>query len=213
MIARTRTDESGMSLVELMVVLLLMSIVAALLFGFLYSVLNTTTRMTSDTQTEKQIELALRPVTENIRSASAISTSFPTTSSCAPGGYPSGYSNCLAFTVARPTSGDLTCPQSVMVYGLKADGVLREDRTDYGMVSGVCGVTQTYTARPLLNNITNGGTPLFTYFDAYGNQLAASASPTAYAAAVTVRVSLNVQYRKGSPTLTYTSDLAVRNNR
>jgi len=203
-----------MSLVELTVVLLLMSIVAALLFGFLYSVLNTTNRMTSDTQTEKQIELALRPVTENIRSASTISTSYPTTSSCAPGSYSSGYTNCLAFTVARPTSGNLTCPQTVMVYGLKADGVLREDRTDYATVSGVCRVTQTYTGRPLLNNITNGATPLFTYFDAFGNQLnPATATPTAFAAAVTVRVSLNVQYRKGSPTLTYTSDLAVRNNR
>jgi type II secretory pathway component PulJ len=211
---RTRTDESGMSLVELMVVLLLMSVVGALLFGFLASVLNTTTRMSSDTQTEKQIELALRPVTENIRSASAIATSYPTTSSCPSGSYPSGYSNCLAFTIARPTSGNLTCPQSVMVYGLKADGVMREDRTDYGMVSGVCGVTQAYTGRPLLKNIANGGTPLFTYFDAFGNQLdPSSASPTAFAAAVTVRVSLNVQYRKGSPLLTYTSDLAVRNNR
>jgi hypothetical protein len=39
-----------------------------------------------------------------------------------------------------------------------------------------------------------------------------SDAPT-FAGTVTVRVSLKVQYKVGAPLLSYTSDLAVRNNR
>jgi len=213
---RMHGDESGTTLIELTVVVLLFSIVGVLLFGFLSSVYSTTSRMSSDVETEKAIELALRPLTANVRSASAIATAYPSTTSCGAGSYPTGYANCLAITIARPTSGNLTCPKSVMVYGLKSDGVVREDRTDYAMTSGVCNVATTYKGRPLLENVVNGATPLFTYFDTFGNLIdpsAAGQTTTPFAAAVTVRISVSVQYRAGSPLLGYTSDLAVRNNR
>jgi type II secretory pathway component PulJ len=216
MIAERRHDETGTSLVELMVVTLLLSIVGVIMFGFLWSVINTTTRETSNTEAEKAITLALRPLTENVRSASLISTTYPSTSSCPAGTYPSGYTNCLSFTIGRPAAGALTCPKSVVTYGLKSDGILREDRTDYRVVAGVCGLAFSYQGRPLLKNISNGATPLFTYFDAFGNKLdpaAAGQTTTPFKNAVTVRVSVNDRYRLGAPLLSYTSDLAVRNNR
>jgi type II secretory pathway component PulJ len=212
----TRDDESGTTLIELTVVLLLVSIVGILLFGFLWSVYRTTGRMTSDSQTEKSIQLAIRPLTENVRSASTIATTYPATTSCAAGSYPTGYANCLAFTIARPAAGQLTCPKSLITYGLKSDGILREDRTDYAFSGGACVVSRSYTGRPLLTNVVNGATPLFTYFDAFGNKLdpnAAGQTTTPFATAVTIRVSLSAQYAAGSPLLSYTSDLAMRNDR
>ena len=208
--------ESGSTLIELTVVMLLISIVSILLFGFLWSVYRTTGRMTNDSQTEKSIQLAVRPLTENVRSASSIATTYPATASCTAGSYPTGYTNCLAITIARPSTGQLVCPKTVMVYGLKSDGILREDRTDYTFTAGACVASRSYTGRPLLTNVVNGGTPLFTYFDTFGNQLdpsAAGQTTVPFASAVTVRVSLKAQYATGAPLLSYTSDLALRNNR
>ncbi len=205
-----------MTLVELAVVMLLMSIVAAMLLAFMSSVMRTTTRATNDVETQKLIGLALRPATENIRGATTIATVYPATSSCSAGSYPTGYANCLSVTVMRPTAGQLSCRRSVFTYGLKSDGILREDRTDYALVGGTCAVTTSYSGRPLLKKVVNGSQPLFTYFDRFGNQLDPNASGQTvipFTDVVTIRVTLNVQYQSGSPLLSYTSDLALRNNR
>jgi type II secretory pathway component PulJ len=204
------------TLIELTVVLLLMSVVGAMLFGFLWSVTRVSTRATNDSETEKAISLALRPVTENIRGTASIATAYPSTTSCPAGAYPTGYSNCLSVTVLRPAPGQLSCRRSVFTYGLKSDGVLREDRTDYALVGGSCAVTASYTGRPLLRSIVNGSQPLFMYFDRFGNLLdpgAVGQTTVPFTDALTIRVSLNVQYQSGSPALTYTSDLALRNSR
>lgn len=217
MIRRIRRNEDGVTLIELAIVLMLTSIVATMLVGFLGSVFRVSTRATNASETQKSITLTLRPVTQNIRGTASVATVYPSTTSCtAAGSFPTGYPNCLQVTVLRPVAGQLSCPKSVFTYGLKSDGILREDRTDYGMVSGSCAVTTSYTGRPLLTNIVNGAQPLFTYFDRFGNQInpAASGQTTApFTTAVTIRVTLNVQYQTGTPLLSYTSDLALRNNR
>jgi type II secretory pathway component PulJ len=217
MMTRARRDEAGITLIELAVVLMLMSIVAIILFGFLDSVMRVSTRATNNSEAEKAISLTLRPVTENIRGTATVASVYPSTTSCTSGGsYPAGYTNCLQVTVMRPTAGQLTCQRTVYTYGLKADGILREDRTDYSLVGGTCTVGTSYTGRPMLKNIVNGSAPLFTYFDQFGNQLDPAASgQTAlpFTTAVTIRVTLNVRYQTGSPLLSYTSDLALRNNR
>ena len=82
--------------------------------------------------------------------------------------------------------------------------------------SGTCAVTSSYSGRPLLKNVVNGSQPLFTYFDRFGNQLDPAASGQTvvpFVNAVTVRVTLNAQYQSNAPLLSYTSDLALRNNR
>jgi type II secretory pathway pseudopilin PulG len=208
------STEAGMTVLELMVALALLSVVGVILTSFFISAMSTTSRATTDSETEKKIELAIRPITEDIRSASAISSTYPSSPSCSTGSYPSGYANCLSFTVARPTSGQLTCPRSVFVIGVKS-GVLRMDRSDYGVVNGLCNTVRTVSGYPLLMGITTG-TPLFTYFDNFGNPLnpsAAGQTTGPFVAAGTVRVTLNVAYQTGAPLLSYTSDLAMRNNR
>jgi len=216
MISRVRPNEDGVTLVELAVVLFLMSIIAAILMTFLATMMRTTTRTANSTETQKQIALALRPLTANVRGSGSIATVYPSTSSCPTGVYPTGYTNCLSTTVMRPIPGQLSCRRSIFTYGLKPDGVLREDRTDYAVVGGTCAVTKSYAGRPLLANVKNGSQALFTYFDRFGNQIDPNASgQTAilFTDAVTIRVALNVQYQSGSPLLSYTSDLALRNNR
>lgn len=216
MTVRARRNEDGVTLIELAVVVFLMSIVATILLTFLSTVMHVTTRASNESETQKRIALALRPATENIRGTASIATVYPTTSSCAASSYPIGYANCLQVTVLRPMPGQLTCRRSVFTYGLKSDGILREDRTDYELNGGTCVVTASYAGRPLLSNIVNGSQPLFTYFDRFGNQLDPNASgQTAipFTHAVTIRVTLNTQYQSGSPLLSYTSDLALRNNR
>ena len=212
----TRRNEDGVTLIELAVVLMLVSIVAAMLLGFLGSVFRVSTRATNDSQTEKAISLALRPVTQNIRGTASIATVYPATPSCTAGSYPTGYSNCLQVTVLRPMAGQLSCRKSVFTYGLKADGNLREDRTDYALSGGSCVVTASYTGRPLLKNIVNGALPLFTYFDRFGNPInpaAAGQTTLPFLDTGTIRVTLSAQFQSGSPLLSYTSDLALRNNR
>jgi type II secretory pathway pseudopilin PulG len=211
-----RADEAGTTLVELLATLAIMSVVGVLLFGFLFSVINTTTRATSDTETEKRIQLALRPLTADVRGATTVSQTYPAATSCPTGSYPTGYTNCLSLTILRPEAGALTCPRTVVTYGLKPDGTLREDRTEYRFVGGSCVATTLSSGRVVLAKIQNGTTPLFTYYDSLGNVMnpAASGQTTAaIAGAARVRVSLNVQYRSGSPLLRYSTDLAMRNNR
>jgi hypothetical protein len=102
-----------------------------------------------------------------------------------------------------------------MTYGLKSDGIIREDRTDYKLVGGTCSVAASYVGRPILKNVSNGSTPLFSYFDAFGNKLdpATATSTIGFTKALTVRISVTASYQANSPLLSYTSDLALRNNR
>jgi prepilin-type N-terminal cleavage/methylation domain-containing protein len=216
MTARVHRNDDGVTLVELMVVVMLMGIVSAALVGFLWSVMGVSTRATDHSEAQKALVLALRPVTQNLRGTASVATAYPSTSSCPAGSYPTGYPNCLSVTVLRPVAGQLTCRRSVFVYGLKSDGILREDRTDYALVGGTCTVTSTYSGRPLLRNVVNGSQPLFTYFDRFGNKIdpAASGQTTVpFVNVVTIRVTLNAEYQKDAPLLTYNSDLALRNNR
>lgn len=212
---RRASREAGFTMMELVVTILLLSIVGVIMMTFLVSAVTSTARATSNVETEKSIQLALRPVTEDVRSASQISGTYPSSSSCPTGSYPTGYANCLSFTIARPENGQLSCPKSLVVVGLTS-GVLRISRTDYGIVGGSCVVTKSSNAYPLVTHVVNGSQPLFTYFDRFGNQLnpAATGQTTAsFVAATTVRVALNVSYTTGGPLISYTSDLAVRNNR
>jgi len=214
--ARVNRNEDGVTIVELGVVVMLMGIVAAMLASFLWSVMGVSTRATSHSEAQKALVLALRPVTQNIRGTATIATTYPSTSTCPTGSYPTGYTNCLSVTVMRPAAGQLTCRRSVVIYGLKSDGILREDRTDYALVGGTCTVTRTYSGRPLLRNVVNGSQPLFRYFDRFGNEInpaAGGQTTVPFVSTVTVRVTLNAEYRKNAPLLSYTSDLALRNNR
>jgi hypothetical protein len=150
-------------------------------------------------------------VLQDLRAAESISQTYPTTSTCPSGGsYPSGYANCVQFTVPHTTSALATCPYSQITYGV-VNGVMREDKTDY---NASCTATSGFTGKVILSNLTNGNRALFAFTDRYGNVLSSSTnSTTDYAASSTIRVQLYIRPLPSVGELDVFSTAALRNNR
>lgn len=215
----TGRDQDGMTLVELTVVLLVMSVVGAMTLTFLNHMTSLSARAAADVNNEAAANLVLRTVTEDVRAATSIATSYPTTSSCPSGvAYPAGYANCLSFRVLHTTGVNTTCPYSVITYGL-VGARLYEDRTDY---SASCAATSTTSHKVVASNVSNGTTPLFTFYDQNGNLLSSTQSgagitnttnPSDWAAASSAKVSLSFSYTPAPTPVAFTSTVALRNNR
>jgi prepilin-type N-terminal cleavage/methylation domain-containing protein len=191
--------EDGVTLVELLVVMAISLLVAGVVLGFLEATTSVVARTSNDVRAENDARLALRTLTQDIRAASPSSITF--TSSIA-GACPTTPTpgDCLSFTILRGTTAAPTC-RSTIIYGLLTDRV-RQTRSDANCPTAVS------ISRPLVNNVANGTTPLFTYYDAQGNPLTSG-----QATAKTVRVTLVVTYTGGQGPLTLTSTLALRNAR
>ena len=215
---RTR-DQEGVTLVELTVVLLVMAIVSSMIFTFFNHLTNISTRATADVQTEAQANIVLRTVTEDVRAATNIATTYPSTTSCPSGtSYPAGYGNCLSFRVPHVTAVNTSCPYSSIIYGLVGTS-LYEDRTDY---NASCTATSTTLHKVLASNVKNGTTPLFTFYDETGNMLSStqtgagitnSTNAADWAAASSAKVSLSFSYQSNAPVTAFSSTVALRNNR
>ena len=81
-------------------------------------------------------------------------------------------------TILRPEAGALTCPRTVVTYGLKSDGVLREDRTEYRFVGGSCVGTTMSSGRAVLENKAGLLTPgVFGRLQLYGGDIDAMLIP------------------------------------
>jgi type II secretory pathway pseudopilin PulG len=199
-----------MSLIELVVttgVLLLFTVMA---FNFLISTNNTASRTTKDVQAENDARLALRQMTEDIRAAAPITTTYPSTGSCPSATYPAGFANCLSITIVRNTVAGQSCPKSVITYGL-VNGSVKSDRVNY---NSSCTATSTTTGKTVIASVVNpSGTALFRFFDSAGNELASSAPSSSFSSAASVMVTLVVQYQAGAPNITVSSTAALRNNR
>jgi type II secretory pathway pseudopilin PulG len=216
-----RGDESGVSLVELVVVMMMMSIVSALAFGVLVETTRVASRADNSTRGENDGRLALRTVSEDIRAAVQIRASSSTTA-CASGlTFPAGFATCVAFLVPHEIAANantttlagakpISCPFSNITYGLKA-GVLREDRTDY---NASCAATTTTTGRVILSNVDNtSAQPLFTFYDTFGNQLAATNTLTDFQDAGSLSIQVYLNYQKGAPDISLVTTAALRNGR
>jgi prepilin-type N-terminal cleavage/methylation domain-containing protein len=212
-----RSDE-GYTLPEVMITLLLLGIVSALLLGFLSNVLSTTSRATRDVDAEKEASLVLRSVAQDIRAASDISTTYPATSAtstCPQGGsyaapsY-SGYTQCVGFTIRQPTDGIATCPRTEVRYGVN-NGELRQDRTVFKVVLGVCQAVDTTTGRSLMTNVTN--TDIFSYLDGSGRNVLSPSPIGNPVDARTLKLHLVKRYQQNVPVLDFTTVLSLRNNR
>lgn len=221
-----RKREDGFTAAELIVACGLVAVVAAITFGFVDQTTKVSNRTTRSVQTERDTQLALRVLTQDIRGANPISATYPTApSACPPGvGFPpatagaTGYTNCLRFALTHSTSaafclstefGKVPRPYSIVTYGLR-DNILYEDRTDY--TTSCTTPSRNYKARPVLRDVMNAstGTPLFTYYDDNGRQLANNVSVTD---AGSVRVTLVVQFEKPNRRVTLSNVATVRNNR
>ena len=206
---RLRSD-AGFTLLEMVVTLGIMSLAAAGALAFLDNTTSVTTRASADVATENNARLALRDITEDLRGATVISTTYPTGSACSNGTYPSGYSNCVSFTIVRPTAAGQTCPKSVVTYGLVGQ-TLRKDLTEY---NASCTIVSSVSGSPVLTGVTNGTTtPVFTWFNRSGSQLTTTNPPGVFADAASIKVTLVVRYQERAPLLTLSSFAALRNNR
>jgi prepilin-type N-terminal cleavage/methylation domain-containing protein len=218
---RRRRGEKGVTLVELLVTMTLMSVVSLIVFSVLVGTTNITARASNGTNAENNARIALRSIAEDLRSAEQIratssSTACPTGSS-----FPAAFGNCINFLVPHEVTFNATsttvaagakpiaCPFSLIVYGLSA-GAIREDRTDY---NASCQPTVSSPGRVVLSGVSNTSQPLFTYYDGYGNVLGSTNTIADYVNAASVSVQLTLTYQKGAPDVSLMTTAALRNNR
>ncbi|MGH9151799.1 MAG: PulJ/GspJ family protein [Acidimicrobiales bacterium] len=213
---RHREPEEGFTIVELAVTVLLLGIVVAVLFAFLDSTTSVTAKATRNVEAEQAGQLALRTISQDVRSANPVVATYPPApTSCAAGGsFPAAYATCLPVVMVRSDVTGPTCtgpdgflvqaPYSRITYAL-AGGRVLQDRTDY---SSTCAVTRSYTGRVIIDQVVNGaGSPLFTLLDRSGNVTAAATN------AASVRIALEVRYHPRAGVLDLASTVALRNYR
>lgn len=215
---RCRRDEQGMSLLELVVVVLILGIIGTVLFNFLDSTTSVTARATSNVVKENEGRQALRELTQDIRAANTILTDVAGDPSCSSFlTYPAGYKTCLRFEVKRSVDATRACPKSVITYGLvTTSGVanLRKSRTDYA--ADCTTKTSEVKGRLVVAGASNGAaTPLFEYFDGANQPITGTTSSDIplYIKAASIRMNLWLKYKSNSPDLKLTSAVALRNNR
>jgi prepilin-type N-terminal cleavage/methylation domain-containing protein len=217
-----RRSEHGVTLVELLVVMTLMSIVGAITFSVLVDTTQLAGRANNSTSAENNARLALRTMSQDLRAAEQIRTSSSTTACPTGATFPAGFANCIAFlvphdltanattTTIAPGAGPIQCPFSKITYGLRS-GVILEDRTDY---NASCQQTQQSAGKPVLRGIDNTSSqPLFTYYDSFGNQLGTANSIADYTNAGSIAVQVALTYQKGAPDISLMTMAALRNNR
>lgn len=211
-----RRPQDGFTILELMVTVLLLTVVGAVLFDFLDSTTAVTARATRNVSAEQAGQLALRTLTQDIRGANPVASTYPTTpTSCPAGGsYPASYGRCLRLVMVRSDTAGPTCigpdglavqsPYSVITYALAGERVL-QDRTDY---TAGCVVSRSWAGRVIIEGAVNpAGTPLFTFLDRNG------VATTDLASGSSVRVAITVRYQPNAPLLSLASTVALRNYR
>ncbi len=191
--------QDGLTLIELLVTMAVSLLVAGIVLGFLDNTTSVVARTSNDVQAENDARVALRTMTEDVRAASPSSIGFtgPAAGTCP--ATPTA-ATCLSFTILRDTAGAPSC-RTTVTYGLLASSV-QQTRSDAN-----CSTNSSFS-RALTGSVANGTAPLFTYYDAQGNQLTSG-----QAAARTVKVTLLVTYTAAQAPLTVTSTVALRNAR
>ncbi len=222
MIRRVSRNERGVTIVELTVVLMLMSIIGAVVYSVLVAATKVTARAGNSTTVEDNARLAMRAMSEDLRAALQIGGSSSTTACPTGSVFPAGFANCVQFVVPHevsltapsttiaPGAAPLSCPFSKITYGLRS-GAIREDRVDY---NSSCQPKTILTGKLILSGVDNTASqPLFTFYDSYGNALGAASTMANYADAGSVLVQIWANYQKGAPDISLMTTAAFRNNR
>jgi prepilin-type N-terminal cleavage/methylation domain-containing protein len=194
-------DDRGFTLVELMVAVSLVSIVSIILLNFLDQTTRVTSRGVNDVETEQAAGLALRTMTEDLRSATGIQA-------CGA----ASYSTCVTFNIPRSATSGTTCPERQITYALVGTAI-QETRLDYPSSCG--NPTTTLSAKPIISGVQNGAsTAVFTYYDKNQNVIDVVNAPASVPRAVAASVTLQLSYRGGgSVVLNLSSTASLRNNR
>jgi len=189
-------------MVEVTIVVAILSIVSFMLLGFLDHTSSIASRSGNNVRTEQNAQLALRTVSQDLRSATDIAACSGVS-----------YSQCLSFEIPRSQTSTSApaCPESVVTYRLSGTSLLRT-KTDY---SSACAATVSVNGVPIVSAVQNGTTtPVFTYYDASQTAIDATTQAASIPSAATVVVRVIVTYDSStSQTLDFSSTVALRNNR
>lgn len=215
---RVRVDQGGVTLVEVSLTMLILSILLVMSFDFL----DRTTKIAMSTDAHARIEddtqRALRTVTQHLRGA------YPIEGTCNTSGYSTSYANCVRFSVPRNQSGFGGCARTEFVIGLvpsPAGSPTDERRLAFDRAertSASCAVGALTQQRLLLGRVVNNPTthatpqPLFRYYGADGVEINPASAPASVPKAATVTVNLHVRYQTGLNAIVMTSSAALRNN-
>ena len=220
--ARSRRDEAGYSLLELIVVTMIGALLSAMVYTILIDSTQVAARADNSTRVENNGRLMLRTMSEDLRSAIAIRGSTSTTACASSLTYPAGFATCVGFLIPHEVTATATtttiaagatpiaCPYSNITYGLKA-GVIREDRTNY---DASCTATSTFAGKTILTGVDNTSSqPLFAFYDLYGNQLGTSNTVSSFQTAGSVSLQIYLNYQAAAPDISLATTVALRNNR
>lgn len=204
--ARKRAEsDSGMTMMELVVTMAVMTVVVAILFGILDTTSRIVTRGNGDLTAANNLQLAMRTMSEDVRAATQITFTNATSGAC-PSAPTSG--NCLSFVVSHNVSGSFPNCKTTVTYGLVPDsssGTLTGYKIARTTKQTNCASTLGGTTT-LLSNVQNSS--LFSYYDGAENALSVG-----QAQAKSIQISLAVIYTKGGTPVTLSGFVALRNAR
>lgn len=205
--------EEGVTLVELLVTMLILSIVSLMLFTFMDGITSVTARTERHVQAEQDAQIVLRKMTEEIRAANPILDS----AGCA--GAASGFADCLRFDIQRTTEFEKPCVRRTVSYKLNRTAqVITRDATDWVWSSAISGcVVANTTTRVVIESLNYPtSTPLFVYTDNAGDPVGPTliTLPPNQDGTAAVKVNLRLNYQKrNAPSLVLSSNAVLRNNR
>lgn len=195
-------NDDGFTIVEMAVVVLLLGLVSFVMLNFLNSTLSTTTRASRDNQAEQNMTIALRTISQDIRSASSVTACASAT-----------YKTCLVLDIPRNAAVGLTCPGRTITYQF-VSGQVKQTQVDYP--ANACSPTTTkFSARPLLENVVNGASDaFFTFYDKTGVAFDPDTTPAKLVDTGSIKTLVKVDYKvSGSSPISLSSVAALRNQR
>jgi prepilin-type N-terminal cleavage/methylation domain-containing protein len=217
LLRRARTEsEAGVTLVEVLVTMLVLSVVLVIGFDFLDRASLLTARTEAHSRVEDEAQKALRLLTQHVRGAHPIGDPCTTTTDSLSPSFMPGYANCMRFSVKRTTTGLDACARTEFVYGIvgtSSPRTLVQRRAEYTGTVTNCPAPPAAQRLTILGNVVNdpSSQPLFTYYAADGTAIATS-NTAAVKKASSVKVTLAVRYRKNADPIVLSSTAALRNN-
>jgi prepilin-type N-terminal cleavage/methylation domain-containing protein len=188
-----RTDERGVTLIELMVVLTLLTLVLVSFYGALNSLMTNTGRQQALVTNQESVRFALLDMTRDIRAANPLSTLSS----------PTAYPNQLEATVLPATG---STPLYVR-WQLSGTTLTRS------LLNAPGGTVM--STKTVLTNVQNAGTgtSLFRYFNSSNAELLPATNAAGDFSNCTVRVHISVSAAVGTGPAPFTveSDAEVRN--